>query len=69
MNEPLSFPLTDDEVETLCAALALAASRKESMARFQKHGRKHDEDAIAMRRLRFRFQLALKYREVRDAAG
>lgn len=50
--EPIQFDR--EEILLLLVALAMAASRRESQARVIKHGRRHDEEAIRMRRLRFR---------------
>jgi hypothetical protein len=43
------------ELTILIDTLALAASRRESQARYVKHGRHHDEAAVKMRELRVRF--------------
>jgi hypothetical protein len=46
--------LSIGEIDSLLDALAIAASRRESMGRALKHGRKHDLAAERMRALRHR---------------
>lgn len=59
--------LTRADRNLILEALAMAASRHESMARVQKFGRRHDQKAAAMRKLRHELHaLALGERLVLD---